>query len=1601
MPLKIKNKVKKMDGSNKIDSRNIQDILSLTPMQQGMLFHYLQDPGVDCYIEQLSLEISGNIHREIFEKAWDVVIAANEMLRTVYRWERLEKPIQVILKRHALKMEYEDLSNLENSKEQEKQWNTCKQRDRSRRFDLRRVPFRVVLGKMSQNRYQMLISNHHILYDGWSTGIILKEFLQAYDVLAKGEQPRFSMEKSGFKEFIRWQGVQGPKEQKKFWQNYLEGIDTPTRLPVKQLKPGPGKPGETSYRLHLPKTVKDQLELFVKEKRLSLAAVFYTAWGVLLQKYCGMEDVLFGTTVSGRAAPIKGIENMVGLFINTIPLRARIEPGESMLEFLERINRHLAASKKYENTPLIDIYRCCQQLTQSGEELFDTLVSMENYPLDRYLREPDARLSIQSYSMEEQPHYDLTLAIYAAGSVQIDFIYKNTCFDKETILRLAHHFRTILKSIGENVKNRPQEIQLLSEKEKNRLLFDFNRTAAAYPRHKAIHQLFEEQVETMPDHTVLAGPGYEPRQKNDRSHWSYMSYISTITYRQLNEKSNQLAYLLEQKGVGADASVGIMVERSIRMIIGILGILKAGGAYLPIDPDYPHERREYMLKDSGAEILLKDNDFTPEAYNNRPKGTLSHLHLSPAPVTSLAYIIYTSGSTGRPKGVMVEHRNVIRLVKNTNFIDFHPDDRILQSSALEFDASTFEIWGALLNGLILYLTPKENILNPGKLKKLIRTNRITIMWFTSPLFNHLVQSDVSIFAGLRNLLVGGDVLSPVHIGHVRERFPGMRIINGYGPTENTTFSTTFLIDKKYRERIPIGRPIANSTAYIVDKNYCLQPIGITGELLVGGDGLSRGYLNNPELTCEKFKIKNYKLKIKNGSGALRADLDAFGEEEQNEEQKVPGKNHMQSCNHASMPSPQSPLYRTGDLARWLPDGNIEFLGRIDQQVKIRGFRIEMGEIENWLLKHETVKEAVVVAGQYGNGEKYLCVYIVPHTPRAENIPGWRGYLQEKLPGYMIPAHFVSLEKIPLTATGKIDRKSLPQPEAAAVGEYIAPRNEVEKKLLEIWSQILEIDRQRIGIDDNFFQLGGHSLKATALVLRIHKIFDVNIPLSRVFQLSTIRGLADSITGAVKERLVSIKAAEEREYYALSPAQKRLYILQQMEEKRTDYNMFHAVALNGSLSKEVLEKVFRKLILRHESLRTSFEMVGSEPVQRIHHNVEFEIERKKVEVKVEVEEALSPRLEGTRGLAPLPKEPGSRGPQSAAALISSFIRPFDLSKAPLLRAGLIKEADKRHILVLDMHHIAVDGTSMRIFIDEFIQLYSGSQLPPVKLRYKDFSQWQKKRIDSGGIKSQEEYWLKQFAENTPRLDLPFDYQRPAGQGFDFDRVIFGADRELTGKIKNLVSETGLTMYMVLLATYIILLTRYSQQEDIVIGTGVVGRTHPDTEQIIGMFVNMLSIRSRPAGEKTVAHFLEEVKSSVLAAFENQDYPFDELVKRLHLQREYGRNPLFDTEFTFHDAGVPAIEIPGLTTKQYEYENSLLKFDLSLTAFETGNKIHLILGYSPQLFKRETIENMAKHFIGVMEQLPGNKNMELKEIKITHRESGAAAAFSRSDYTGFQF
>ncbi|MGD2091262.1 MAG: amino acid adenylation domain-containing protein, partial [Candidatus Aminicenantes bacterium] len=939
---------------------------------------------------------------------------------------------------------------------------------------------------------------------------------------------------------------------------------------------------------------------------------------VLLHKYTGNNDITIGTPIYKQ--------DIEGDFINTIMiLRNHIKEDMTFKELLLDMRQVMLEAAENRNYPVEILAKQLNHSYSPGDNfpLFDVAVSVENIQDKKYLQHIQTNTCFSFLRTDE----------YIEGIVEYNVeIYKET-----TIRRIIHYLTRLLRQVLVNLELKISQIDMLSQQEKTQVLFDFNNTKTDYPRDKTIHQLFAGQVEKVPDNIAVTD--------------TYAN--GSVTYNELNKRVNHLAGYLCCKGLKTEAAVGIMVESSVEMIIGLLAILQAGGAYLPINPAGPGKRKKYLLQESGAKILvttrlLAEEDekvrtwegekiFLEEILKNKITGDTGCPGREFSS-TQLGYIIYTSGSTGKPKGVLVEHRNVVRLVKNTNYLQFCRKDKVLQTGALEFDASTFEIWGALLNGLPLHLAAKDTILTPGKLKDLLHRHHISTIWMTSPLFNEMVDADIEIFQHLRNLLVGGDVLSPTHIDRVKKRFPHLNIINGYGPTENTTFSTTFPVEKEYKRNIPIGSPIANSTAYIIDKYGHLVPLGVEGELLVGGDGVARGYLNRPELTAEKFILAH--------SSWLIADR-----KEKEGTVEFPMSYQLSAISY---------IYKTGDLAKWLPDGNIEFRGRRDQQAKIRGFRIECSEIENRLLTHKKIKEAVVLVKANEKGDKYLCAYFVSE----ENLPGTeiKEYLSKHLPDYMIPSHMMQIEKIPLSTNGKIDRKALPAPGIIPGSEYVAPGNVVEETLVKLWSEVLLIENASIGIDDNFFELGGHSLKATVLVSKIHKALDVQVPLAEIFRIPTIRELAQYINEGEKDRFSAIEPMEKKEYYPLSSAQKRLYILQQMELQNTAYNIPEVISLPGEPDLEKLEKTFIQLMRRHESLRTSFHMVSDKPVQKVYDAVEF---------KLEYYEA---------------------GIHSSPVIRQHFDSAFDLSQAPLLKVGLVKTGESKYILVVVMHHIISDGVS---------------------------------------------------------------------------------------------------------------------------------------------------------------------------------------------------------------------------------------------------------------------------------------------------------------------
>ncbi|MGD2087372.1 MAG: non-ribosomal peptide synthase/polyketide synthase [Candidatus Aminicenantes bacterium] len=1533
---------------NKLDKNNIEDILALTPMQEGMLFHYLQEPEGELYFEQLSLNVSGKIDIRRFENAWNFVIKTNEMLRVVFRWEKVENPIQIILKEYKLQPGYYDFSGGEPD-EVKKRLEDLKVKDRKDKFDLREVPFRVTLCKIEKSKYEMIISNHHIIYDGWSNGRILKEFFKAYDDLSNGKA-LVKPVKTKFEKFVKWIQKQHTEERGNFWRNHLKEFDSQTELSIKR-RNTKGTIGTGKYQIRFETNLKNKLEDFVKAHKITLASVLYSSWGLLLQKYNNSDDVIFGTTVSGRSAKIKKIEEIVGLFINTIPIRIKTKAKEKIGDVLQRVHDTLQVREKYESTPLVDIKKYSQ--LDHIEELFDSIVIIENYPLDSRLMLKNCKLSIDSYSMLEMTHYHLSTAIEIFNEIGFIFTYNKELFDEDTIVRLSHHLSGIVKEIITNPGMQISELGITSKQEKHQVLYEFNSTAEAYPEDRTITELFEEQVKKTPDSTAIVGG----------------KRITHVTYEELNRNIHQLARKLIVKGIKANDIVGIIMERSIEMIIGILGILKAGAAYMPIVPNYPEERLNHILEDSSVHMLVTTNTLAKEG-ENRLKGEKILLDAPPvtpmksttynlpplanAPFTSLAYIIYTSGSTGRPKGVMVEQLSVVNVL--TALQEQYPlmeRDVYLFKTSVIFDVSVAELFGWFFGGGRLALLEKGGEKDPGKILDVIAKAGVTHINFVPSMFNVFVDSlnsqNSSKLSSLKYIFLAGESLLPGLVTRLRELNTRITLENIYGPTEGTVYSSWYSLGEwAGKGNIPIGKPLPNVQIYILDKYDHLQPVGVPGELCISGAGLARGYLNRPELTARKFQ--------------------------------TPDKSEY---NRSYWSYKSCILYKTGDLAMWMPDGNVEFLGRIDRQIKVRGFRIELGEIENQLLKHSKIRKAVVLVGEDKVGDRYLCAYIVPalaSSGETFDVTGLRNDLVKFLPDYMIPSYFVGIDEVPLTPSGKIDRKALPKPQVKTIKKYIAPRDKREALLVEIWSQVLGIEKETIGIDDNFFELGGHSLKMVSLMGRIHQAFDIEIPFSVVFEIPTIRQFCHYIRDAEMRIHHTIQWAEEKEYYPLIPIQKRFYVFQQLNPDDISYNMTETMLVEGQLSREKFEGVFRQLLLRHESLRTSFHMIKGEPVQKVHQEVEIAIEYDEL------------YKEGTRGLVPLSLEPASCGSQLAANTIKEFIRPFDLTRLPLWRMGLIKTAPHKHLLIFDMHHLIGDGTSNGIFIRDFLLAYKQEPLPPLKVRYRDFVEWQRWKREQARKSSWQPPGQDQPEDQL--LNLPTDFPRPVLPAFAGNTIRFEIGVEESEKLHRLSIRQDVTLYMVLLAIYNVLLSKLSGQETIAVGSPIAGRLHVDLDHMVGLFLNTLCLRNQPLPYKAFSAFLQEVKARAIAAFENQDYQYDELVAQVNLARDKGRNPLFDVMLVLQNMEMPEIDIPGLKVTRELGECLTSKFDMTLFC-EEKDLLVFKLEYSCALFKPGTINRFIRYFQKIISRVLQDPHQKIVDIEMIPEEEKQQILYEFND------
>jgi amino acid adenylation domain-containing protein len=1050
-------------------NKNIQSIYPLSPMQEGMLFHSLYDPNSWVYFEQTILTLEGSISISAFESAWQKILDRHSVLRTFFAWTDLENPLQIVLKHLKLpwiNLNWQQLSPLE----QQQQLSDLLRGQRKQGFQLDRSPLMsFTLIKLTEDTYKFIWSHHHILIDGWSLPIIFKEFLSFYEAAVIGKT--FHLPRPcPYYDYINWLNSQDKQAALTFWQQNLHDFRTPTSLVVDRFQ---HKKQQQDFirkdtKLYLSTEISHKLQSISQQYHITLSSIFQSAWALLLSRYSGEQDIVFGVTVSGRNINLPEVENMVGLLINTLPLRLQVLPSEKIISWLERTQQSMLELQQYAYIPLVEIQS--KSDLPAGISLFESIVVFENYPINSSLYNSDISLRVNEIDSFEQTNYPLTLIAVPGNELLVKVIYDFARFEEDTIERMLGHLQTILSAMVDNPHQTVGELPLLSEAEYQQLLVDWNDTATKYPQDLCIHQLFEAQVEKTPDAIAVV---FEEEQ---------------LTYQQLNYRANQLAHYLHGLGVRSEVLVGICIERSIAMIVSLLAILKAGGAYVPLDPTYPQERLSYMLLDSDTNIVLTQQSLLASLPSHPARvvcldtdwhiiatesGTELGTEVEP---NNLLYVIYTSGSTGLPKGITLSHHALSNLI-HWHLATMTPGSRVLQFASISFDASFHEIFAAWCSGGTLFLTPESHILDLEKLVHFIAKNLIQKIILPVALWQQLAEvygDRPQLFANLTEAVATGEQLRITqqmidlfsHLDH-------LTFHNHYGPSETHVVTSYVLAEspQRWQSYPPIGKPIANTQIYILDRYLQPVPIGVPGELHIGGDSLARGYLNRPELTAAKF-IRN-----------------PFSPKD--------------AC---------SRLYKTGDLARYLSDGQIEFLGRIDNQVKIRGFRIELGEVEAVLNAHPQVQQAVVLV--YGTEalRKRLVAYIILVREQTLTSEQLRDFLKLQLPEYMVPSSFIFIQTLPLTPNGKVNRNALPDPDETLSSleiTFVLPQTPVEEVLIQILQEILSVEC--IGMHDNFFELGGHSLLAMKLVNDIKKKFDLALSVRQIFQSQTAARLVNIMT----------------------------------------------------------------------------------------------------------------------------------------------------------------------------------------------------------------------------------------------------------------------------------------------------------------------------------------------------------------------------------------------------------------------------------------------------------------------------------------------------------
>ncbi|MDF2883264.1 MAG: amino acid adenylation domain protein, partial [Clostridiaceae bacterium] len=1467
-----------------------KEYYDVSSTQKKMFITYMSNIDSVSYNEIDALLITGKLDFERLEAAFNRVLERHEALRTSF----FELDGNIMQKVHAhnhISIKCINIASECKATIDEEIESFIKP------FDLKEAPLiRAEMLMLCHNKNLLIWDIHHINYDGISRKIFIEELVKIY------KNENILEPKHQYKDYSEWHNgsklVVNSDKKENYWLKQLSGEISILNLPV-DYSSSNIKNYEGNYiDFNLEGEVLKQLKKLSSETNTTIYMILLSVYSLLLSKYSGQEDIIIGAATSGRTHI--DMQEIIGLFANVLPMRTYPKGDKRYIDFLQETKNTCIQSLDNQDFQVDKLLKKLCVNNYYMNELFNVGFVFDDSSFFDDLSMKD--LLVEPYKVGSKScKYDITLyAQERAESIEFRLEYCTSLFKHSTIQRMVGHFTNLIEIIPKKLENKISQISITTESEKELLLNKFNNTQKVFIKDKTVTQVFEDVVDKFPDSIAVVSEDVK------------------LTYKELNEKASQLGKVLRDNGISAGDVIGVMLPRNYQVIVSIIAILKIGGTYLPLDMDYPNERLQYMINDSGAKLLLtqsnlgKDLNFDGKSiFLDYIK--LNDIHLSENEFGSIlhledvAYIIYTSGSTGRPKGVMVQHKGLLNL--RTFFLEelmIKDTDRILQFASFSFDASIWEIFMSLFSGATLYVLSKEIIMNYEEFENFINRNEITVATLPP---TYLVNVNVDKIITLTKLITAGSETSFELLNKWKSK---VEYINAYGPTETTICATIWRAgEQNYDDYItvPIGRPICNTQVYILDKCSNLQPIGIVGELCIAGESITKGYKNLPDITREKFVKNEFNL------GGI--------------------------------------LYKSGDLARWLPDGNIEFVGRIDNQVKIRGFRVELGEIDNHLLKYDDIIDCCTIHCAEQNS--YLCSYVISNKLiDGESV---KEYLFKKLPNYMVPAYILQVDKIPLTINGKVDKEKLPKPNSYYLDkiEYEEPSSIIEKVLADLWGDLLSHDQ--IGVNDNFLNLGGDSIKAALLIGRIKSKLNVTINLNQIFKTPTIRLMADFIDKSRKSFVNVIRTSKAKEYYNVSSAQKRMYTLYSHDPNSTSYNLPEAIMIEGQIDYDRLNEALNVLIKRHDSIRTSFELIDGEVKQKINEDVYIDLKYIYVE-----------------------KESTSE----INDIINEFIKPFDLSTVLLMRAALVRINNDKDLLLLDMHHIIYDGVSRKIFMEELIDIYEGKRLKENKYQYKDYAEWQLEVSKVDEWKEKEKYWMNQLSGELPVLNMPLDFSRPTVQSFEGDSVDFRIDEDILREINKLAIKTGTTLYMILLSVYSIMLSKYSGQEEIIVGTVSAGRMDENLQNIVGMFVNTLAIRTYPDGRNKYIDYLSEIKSVSLDAFDNQEFQFEELIGKLNLKRDISRNLLFDAMFVLENINIPTMKMDGRSMHNYKVERNISKFDMTLIAEANGTGMDFKLEYCTKLFKRTTMERMSKHFIVLLKNVLKNKDKRISDIEMILNE-----------------